>query len=183
MKIHPGALVLVLCGVNAIAAESLTVAVGRRVRVTQDSGASPLVGKVVGIEPGVLLLTSGSDAPSRITVGPATRVEVSGGRKSKLVRGAVLGAAVGAMPGVLMTVGDYNTDEHSPAAVAAIGAAAGAAVGAAIGWAIKTEQWFPADTATLTAGIAPVRGGVALSLHVAWGAERRRPQTDPALTR
>jgi hypothetical protein len=50
------------------------------------------------------------------------------------------------MPGLLMTFGDYNTDDHSPGAVAALGAAAGAAVGAAIGWALKSEQWLPGSS-------------------------------------
>jgi hypothetical protein len=171
------AVALVLCGVSAFPSESHVVAVGSRVRVNApEVGPAPLIGTVVGLEPHAVVVQDGSSRTStRVSLGSTTTIEVSGGRRSKAGRGAVLGAAVGAMPGLLMTFGDYNSDpEHSPGAVAAVGAAAGAAVGAAVGWALKSEQWLPAAVPSVTAGIVPLRGGVGVAVHVAWG--KRQPQ-------
>jgi hypothetical protein len=170
---------LVLCSASAFASESRVVAVGSRVRVSApEAGPQPLVGSVVGLEPSAVMVQgTSSDAPVRVPLGPTTTIEVSGGRRSKAGRGAVLGAAFGAVPGLLMTFGDYNTDpEYSPGAVAAVGAAAGAAVGAAVGWALKSEQWLPAEAPRVTAGIVPLRGGVGFSLRMAWGSRERQPR-------
>jgi hypothetical protein len=173
------AIALVLWSASAYPSESPVVAVGSRVRVSApEAGPEPLVGSVVGLEPSAVLVRGASrDAPVRIPVGPTTTIEVSGGTRSKAGRGAALGAALGALPGLLMTFGDYNTDtEHSPGAVAAVGAAAGAAVGAAVGWALKSEQWLPAELPRVTAGIVPLRGGVGFSLRMAWGSHERQPR-------
>jgi membrane associated rhomboid family serine protease len=167
-----GAIALVLCSASSFPSESRALAVGSRVRVSApEAGAQPLIGSVVGLEPhAVLVRAESSGAATRVPLGFSTTIEVSGGRRSKAGRGAVVGAAVGAMPGLLMTFGDYNADpEHSPGAVAALGAAAGAAVGAVVGWALKSEEWFPAEAPLVTAGVAPLRGGVGFSIHVAWG--------------
>jgi hypothetical protein len=165
------AVALVLCSASAFPSEPRVVAIGSRVRVSApETSPAPLIGSVVGLERhAVLVQDTSSRSPTRVTLGPATTIEVSGGRRSKAGRGAVVGAAVGAMPGLLMTFGDYNTDpDHSPGAVAAVGAAAGAVVGAAVGWAIKSEQWCPAHV-PVTAAIVPLRGGVRVSVHVVWG--------------
>ena len=178
-----GAIALLLCSASTFPSEPRAVAVGSRVRVSAaEVGAKPLIGSVVGLEPhAVLVRGERSGPPTRVALGPTTTIEVSGGRRSKAGRGAVLGAAVGAMPGLLMTFGDYNTDpEYSPGAVAAVGAAAGAVVGAAIGWALKSEKWLPAEAPSVTAGIAPRRGGVGFSLHVAWGRLRHSRATEGA---
>jgi hypothetical protein len=179
MLTTPGltAVALVLGSAVAFPSEPRVVTVGSRVRVSApETGPAPLMGSVVGLEPhAVLLQEASSRIPTRVALGPATTIEVSGGRRSKAGRGAMLGAAVGAMPGLLMTFGDYNSDpDYSPGAVAAVGAAAGAAVGAAVGWAIKSEQWLPAQAPSVTAGIVPLRGGIGASVHVAWG--KRQPQ-------
>ncbi len=162
------------CSTSALPAESRTLTVGNRVRVTTPgAGTEPLIGTVVGIEPdGVLVRGASGGSAVRVPAAKATTIEVSGGKRSQAGRGAMLGAAVGVMPGLLMTFGDYNTDDGSPGAVAVLGAAGGAALGAAIGWAIKSERWWPAEM-PVTAGIAPLRGGVTFSLRVAWG--KRQP--------
>jgi hypothetical protein len=154
---------------------SCTVAVGSRVRVTsEDTGAQPLMGQVVTLEPGVVVVAvDGGNAHKRVSVTPATTIEVSAGERSQAARGAMVGAAVGAMPGLLMTFGDYNTESGSPAAVSLIGAAAGAAIGGLIGWAIKSEDRVRADALVVTAGIAPLPRGAAISVSVAW---RRGPR-------
>jgi hypothetical protein len=167
-----GVIALMSCSATALPMESgPLLTLGSRVRAMAPGlGAEPLIGTVVGLEPGVVLVRRGpAGPPLRIPVAPTTRLEVSGGRKSQAGRGAMLGAAIGAMPGLFATFGDYNTYDPNPAAVAAIGAAAGAAVGAGIGWALKSEQWVPAEVPAVTAGVAPRRGGVAFSLRVAWG--------------
>ena len=172
-----GAIALALCSASTFASDSRAVEVGSRVRVSApEVGAQPLIGRVVGLEPhAVLVRAESSGTATRVALGLSTTIEVSGGRRSKAGRGAVVGAAVGAMPGLLMTFGDYNTDpEYSPGAVAALGAAAGAAVGAVVGWALKSEEWFPAEAPLVTAGVVPLRGGVGFSIQVVWG--KRQPQ-------
>ena len=171
------AVALVLSRASGFPSESRVVAVGSRVRVSApEAGTEPLIGSVVGLELHAVLVQGRSGhTPTRVPLGPTTTIEVSGGRRSKAGRGAVLGAAVGIVPGLLMTFGDYNTDpEHSPGAVAAVGAAAGAAVGAAAGLALKSERWLPAEVPLVTAGIVPLRGGVGFSVHLAWGKRQRQ---------
>ena len=157
------------------AEEPGTVAVGSRVRVTsQGTGAQPLIGQVVALEPGaVVVIGEGGTGQKRVPIAPTTTLEVSTGKKSRVTRGAIVGAAIGAMPGLFMTFGDYNTDKGSPAAVSLVGAAAGAAIGSLVGLALKSENWVPADVPVVTGDIAPIPCGVAVSLSIAWG---RGPQ-------
>ena len=165
------ALVLLSLPSAARAQQSDLLAIGSRVRVTSpESGAQPLVGRIVALEPNaVVVIGEGSPAPTRVPVAPPTSFEVSGGRKSQAARGAMLGAAVGALPGVLMTFGDYNTDKGNPAAISLAGAAAGAALGSLIGLALKSEQWRPARLPAVSASLAPVPRGAAISFRLVWG--------------
>ena len=153
------------------AEETGTVAVGSRVRVTsQETGAKPLIGQVVALEPGVVVLVGeGGSGEERVPVAPSTTLEVSRGKRSQAGRGAMIGAAVGAMPGLLMTFGDYNTDKGNPAAVSLVGAAAGAAIGSLVGLVLTSENWLPADVPVVTAGIAPIPRGASISVSVLWG--------------
>ena len=153
------------------AEEPGTVAVGSRVRVTSlETGAQPLIGQVVALEPGAVVVTGeGGTGQKRVPLVPSTTLEVSRGKKSRATRGAMVGAALGAMPGLFMTFGDYNTDDGNPAAVSLVGAAAGAAIGSLVGLALKSENWVPADVPVVTGGIAPIPRGVSISLSVAWG--------------
>jgi hypothetical protein len=165
-----GLLVLSLPG-GAGAQESELLAVGSRVRVgSSEAGAQPLVGRIVALEPDALVLLGEGDRPqTRVPVTRSTRLEVSGGRRSKAARGAMLGAAAGALPGLLMTFGDYNTDKGNPAAIALAGAAAGAALGSLIGLALRSEEWLPARMPAVSASVAPVRRGAAISFSLTWG--------------
>jgi hypothetical protein len=147
------------------------VAVGSRVRViSQETAGQALIGQVVALEPGVVVVV-GEDGPSRVRVPvvPSTSIEVSRGKKSQAARGALIGTAFGAMPGLLITFGDYNSDKGNPAAVSLVGAAAGAGIGALIGLAIKSETWGPVEVPVVSAGIAPISRGAAVSFTVAWG--------------
>lgn len=165
-----GLLMLSLPGV-APARESDTVAIGSRVRVTSpDAGTQPLVGQVAALErDAVVVVSEAGGTQTRVPVTPSTTLEVSKGRRSQAARGAMLGAAAGVMPGLLMTFGDYNTDKGNPAAIALGGAAAGAALGSLIGLALKTEEWLPARMPVVSASIAPVPRGAAISFSLVWG--------------
>jgi hypothetical protein len=153
------------------AEEPGTLAVGSRVRVTsQETGAQPLIGQVVALEPrAVVVFGEGGTGQKRVRLVPSTTLEVSTGKKSRATRGAMVGGAVGTMPGLFMTFGDYNTDKGNPAAVSLVGAAAGAAIGSLVGLVFKSENWVPADVPAVTAGIAPIPRGVSISLSVVWG--------------
>jgi hypothetical protein len=170
---------ILLCAASAFASEAPALAPGTRVRLTSpSSGAEPVAGTLIRQETDALWVTRGrSDSPTRIPLDPATRIEVSTGRRTQATRGALIGGAVGAAPGLLLTFGDYSSDVHgdgpSPGAVAAVGAAAGAAVGAAIGWVLKTEEWLPAELPAVAASVTPLRGGgLGVSVRVAWGGSR-----------
>jgi hypothetical protein len=173
-----GVVLAILCSTSAFPMEPARLTLGSRVRITAPPlGAEPLIGTLVGIEPEALLVRrEKSDEPMLIPVSSVTRLEASGGRKTQAGRGAMIGAAVGVMPGLALTFGDYNSvTDPSPAAVAAVGAAGGAALGAAIGWAVKSEEWLPAEMPAVAVGIAPLRGGgMGVSVRVAWGKGRAR---------
>jgi hypothetical protein len=149
---------------------------GSRVRITAPQlGGEPLVGTLVGLEPDRILVKRGSsDTPTLIPRSSVVKLEVSGGWKSQAGRGVMIGLGIGAMPGLLLTFGDYNRDTHSsgpnPAAVDVVGAAGGALVGAAIGWALKFEEWQPAEGPAIAAGVAPLQGGgLGVTVRIAWG--------------
>ena len=161
-------------GGGPIAESARKVTVGSRVRVSSPAGGDgPVIGTVVALEPGVVVLGDDKGPRARVPVTPSTTLEVSGGKKSQAGRGAMIGAAVGAVPGLLMTVGDYNTDKGNPAAVSLGGAAAGAGVGALIGLLLKSEEWRPAEMPAVTAAIAPLPRGAAISFRVMWGGNRQ----------
>ena len=156
-----------------VAEEAGAVAVGSRVRViSPEVGPQPLVGSVVALPPGAVVVSGDGGAQRRVTLASASSLEVSTGTKSRAGRGAMIGAAVGAMSGILINVGDYNTDKPNTVAVSVVGAASGAAVGALVGLAFKSEDWRPAKVPAVSAGIGPIPRGAALSLRVAWGLKR-----------
>jgi hypothetical protein len=169
---------IVLCFAEGARAQELDrLAIGSRVRVTlPEAAAQPLVGRIVALEPDAVVVLGERDlSQTRVPVTRSTTLEVSGGRRSQAARGAMLGAALGALPGVLMTFGDYNTDKGNPAAISLAGAAAGAALGSLIGLALRSEEWLPARMPAVSASVAPVRRGVAISFSLAWGRGPRSP--------
>ena len=157
-----------------LADEPRALTIGSRIRATSnEAGAEFVVGRVVALEPGVVVVRAEADGPeSRLPLTPSTTFEVSAGRKSRASRGALLGAAVGTLPGLFMTFGDYNTDKGNPRAVSIVGAAAGAAIGGLIGLALRSEDWRPAKAPSVTAAIAPAPRGVSILVRVSWQ-ERR----------
>ena len=82
----------------------------------------------------------------------------------------MIGGAIGALSGVLTNIGDYNTDNNT-LVVSIAGAASGAAFGALVGLAFKSESWKPARVPAVSAAIAPVPRGAALSVRVTWGGQ------------
>ena len=171
---------VLLAGGTAFGADLASIPVGSRVRVsspTLSSGA--VVGVLAGVEADAVVLTPrAGDQPLRVVFGAGTKLELSVGRRAQWARGGMMGAAIGAVPGLLLTFGDYSSDVHgdgpSPAAVAAMGAVGGALVGSAIGWAIKRDEWREVNLPTAGVGLVPWRGGVAVAVHISWGANRRR---------
>jgi hypothetical protein len=170
----PGATLLAQAsGALTVAEEAGTLAVGSRIRVTSpELGPQPLVGKVVALPPGAVVVSGDGGTQRRVTLGSASSLEVSAGRKSRAGRGAMIGAAVGGMTGILINVGDYNTDGPNTLAVSAVGAVSCAALGALVGLAFRTDDWRPATVPAVSATIGPIPRGTALSLRVTWGLTR-----------
>jgi hypothetical protein len=155
--------------------EPLTLTIGSRIRATpNEAGAEPVVGRVVALEPGVVVVRAeAGGAESRLPLTPSTTLEVSAGRKSRASWGALLGAAVGTLPGLFMTFGDYNTEKGNPTVVSIAGAAAGAAIGGLVGLGLRSEDWRPAKAPSVTAAIAPLPRGVSVLVRVSWPEGRR----------
>ena len=86
--------------------------------------------------------------------------------------GAMIGGAIGALSGILINIGDYNSDNNT-LVVSIVGAASCAAVGALVGWGIKSDIWRPAQAKTVSAAIVPVPRGASFSVRVAWGQSSR----------
>jgi len=157
-----------------LASEDPAVTVGSRVRITApELGPQPLIGQVLALEPGAVVVgqKNGSDK-RRVSLASAQSLEVSTGRKSQAARGAMIGGAIGALSGILINVGDYNSDSNT-LLVSIVGAASGAAVGALVGWGIKTDVWRPAKAPAVSAAILPVPRGASFSVRVVWGQTSR----------
>jgi hypothetical protein len=84
----------------------------------------------------------------------------------------MIGGAIGALSGILINIGDYNSDNNT-LVVSIVGAASCAAVGALVGWGIKSDIWRPAQAKTVSAAIVPVPRGASFSVRVAWGQSSR----------
>jgi hypothetical protein len=174
------ALTLMLC-TSAYAAdgpaERVNPSVGSRVRITSGADGEPVTGTLLSIDVDALVIRrAGVDASSRILIAEIVKLEVSGGQRSQVGRGAMIGGAVGVMPGLLLTVGDYSSDVHGDShagTVAAIGAAGGALLGAAIGWALKSEKWIPSEVPRAAVAAVPLPRGVAVSFRLTWGSGSR----------
>src|SRR4029453_19446551 len=80
------------------AEEPGTLAVGSRVRVTsQETGAQPLIGQVVALEPGAAVgFGEGGTGQKRVPLVPSTTLEVSTGKNWRATRGGVVGGGGGA---------------------------------------------------------------------------------------
>jgi hypothetical protein len=145
-----------------------SVVVGSRVRVTQ--AHSVLAGSLLATnEESLTVAGDGSKVPALIRRSDVTRLEVSRGKHSAAVWGALGGAVVF---GVLsypawQACGDCS---GSPPAAMVIGfAVGGGLIGALIGSLITSDRWHEVPVSSVQIGIAPLvtpggRLGVSLSV-------------------
>jgi hypothetical protein len=147
------------------AQETVRIIEGSRIRISVSGGgaAAPwIVGELRSISSDTLVLAVRSGHVRSIPRGNVTGIEISKGRRSSAVEGAVVGAAIGgllgagAVPGLgrLRTLGGWlapRQDERRHSVVPGfsrdafrglvVGATAGSVLGLAIGAAIRQEGW------------------------------------------
>ena len=156
---------------EATAQDTPPVAVGQRVRVSTESGATH-VGLVTALSSGALELQD-EEGSQRFSVPLAsvTRLDVSRGLKSNTGKGAGVGFLAGAVTGVLIgfSLGDdppLFSDDPFPfsaevkAAVGFfLGGGGGAIIGALIGKDIHSDRWVEVPLDRLRVSFAPHRDG------------------------
>lgn len=168
---------LLTASLFSVAAQD-TVELGARVRVRTSIAQRPmLVGTVLAREGqslGVSVTEPASLAGTRLDIAleHVTRLEVSQGRKSQTVRGALIGGGVGlvAVASIcLVLLANDNVEGGYEFLVyySVIGMAAGAATGGLVGTMIKAESWRDVSPARLRVSLGPhARDGMAMRIMV-----------------
>lgn len=142
-----------------------TITEGARVRITApEIQTRPIVGTLVGIEPGGLSLERDGDHRQELIPRTAVRkVEISAGRKSNTRKGALIGFTVGAaLAGAFalaLASGDWSVGGGELARAVGILGGGGAAVGGLLGAAIKTERWEESSPEQVRVSVVPAPGG------------------------
>ncbi len=146
---------------EAAAQDTPPIAVGQRVRVTTESGATH-VGLVTALSSGALEL-QGEGGSQRFPAASVTRLEVSRGRKSRAELGAGIGFTAGALGAVVYCQMEAKRcvvfdDDTTPLQALAFGAM-GSVVGGFVGWFITTDRWEGVPLERLRVSLAPQGGG------------------------
>ena len=167
---------LVLClGSWGARAQEAPVAIGSRVRLTMGPGR--VTGEVVAMdERQITLHSAGRDL---VLIRPDVRLLEVSRKRSRKLKGALIGAGVGATAGLVTVASDPCTPEQefatqfvygascSATAVAFVGAAT--VTGALLGVLIAPgERWTQVGDEHASLTVAPVRGGARLSLRLAF---------------
>ena len=139
---------------------------GQRVRVSTPSGPS-VTGRLVEQDGTRLVVSDAKGSLTAIPVADVSRLEVSAGRKSKALLGAVIGAAVGLGVGLwaATTWCAESGCDNEAGGVLVLGAG-GAGLGALVGAAIKIEKWQPVLANHPQSRFAPGSSGWRASLRV-----------------
>jgi hypothetical protein len=162
---------------------------GERVRYSVSDEAHPTTATVVDAGTGWMVVRPHRGRDVRVETDTLTRLEVARGRRSRAAEGAGLGfltgAAIGGVLGLTACLDaapsdrfgfsphdDYCTSGNAGFGLVGAGVfgAAGAALGALVGVSIKADHWHrvPTHPATASLSVAPVRGGAAMAVRVAW---------------
>ena len=157
---------------SPLAAQEAPVEPGARVRVTApDLGINKAIGVFEAVEGGTLVVGT-----LRLPLASVTRLEVHRGQKSRVGRGALIGAAVGAGSGAIIGAIAFSgscidNPDGCPAAGAAIGAIflglPGLLVGTVVGALSKTDRWEAVPLDRIRVSFTPLgNGGFALLASV-----------------
>lgn len=122
------------------------VSIGARVRVHSPAVGGEAAGEVTAFDRASLTIAAGDGAPVRVPLEGLRRLEISGGKKSNVKRGLMLGAALGAAASLLYVppgcpVSGGGGIECNKAVVAGAAALGGATVGGIVGIGWRTERW------------------------------------------
>ena len=161
---------------------AVAVPPGSRVRVSLEEGVPPaankrVVGTLVSMSAESVVVQSAADDPQSFPAASVTALEVSMGRRSRVLQGALIGALILAP---ISAVQGYNQTSRcdrtavrhgciEPGTMAvtefAGGGALGAGAGALIGAFIRTDRWLPVSPAVRGA-VRPSGEGLAISVSV-----------------
>jgi hypothetical protein len=171
-----GAALLASGAASAQEADEIPVVVGSTVRLEAGSLGRSIRGMVVEMDDRSLVVAH-EGRPVRVRRDDIARLDVSSGRRGQARKGALIGAVVGAgvfagVPRDEYCVDYFDDGEPCPGRAEMIGTGAlgGALWGALIGHFVKTERWSPvaADRRRITVAPSRAKGGVGLTLSVAW---------------
>ena len=158
---------------------------GTRVRVSTAQRREAITGVVVSHSADSLVVKADGDSSTiALPAAQVARLEISRGKRTQMLKGARIGVLSGAALGALAGYAAYEKPDcgaeawfcidFGPGFDAAVGAALVGAVGALVGTLLgnqEEEQWRPAPHAMIRdarLGVAPVRGGVALTASLAF---------------
>jgi hypothetical protein len=118
------------------------LSVGQRVRITRSSQEPPLVGSLYQVDDRQLVIDDGKGAFTSVPTADVRKIELTMGKRSNVVRGAIIGASIGVALGVTAVVAlcDDNDCINEGGAIAVLGLGGGA-LGAIVGAPIRTERW------------------------------------------
>jgi len=183
ISIYLAAVLALTSPLAAFGQQARLIAPGDRIRVSSEPYFEPLVGTLSAIESDTLVLAveRAAGLPTvRLPLASVTQLEVSRGRGTKFVQGALFGGALGAALGAISaawlsnwcddwcsTVTCENDDEvgvEHYLGMMAIGGAVGAGIGGIIGLMIGTDRWeaMPLDEIR----IAPAPGANAFQVAI-----------------
>ena len=169
-----------------VAAQSVVaVSPGSRVRISLEEGVLPgankrVVGTLVSMSDESVVIRTSADDPQSFPAASVTALEVSTGRTSRALQGALIGGlALGTITAIQAYVAESNCEPEpfggplsgcgSPGGIAALGfvlgGTVGAGAGALIGAFIRTDRWLPASPGVRGA-VRPSAEGLAISVSV-----------------
>lgn len=138
---------------------------------------APLVGQLLTLDTtGVLIQREGRPAEA-LSLGPSTRLEVSGGSRHHTLLGLGAGAVVGFGVGMILAkragcdhgiFGSNESEDDLCGAYGIVAIPAGAALGAVVGRIISSERWRPVAANRATLRFVPSRERLRLSIGLAF---------------
>ena len=153
---------MVFVGLSSGLAAQAPVAVGERVRVSTESGATH-VGPVIMATSGAIEVQDEEGGRPSVPLSTVTRLEVSRGQRSNLGVGLFAGAGAGALVGLAIcadpSVCSVFDDNDVKGKVIAFSAGVGILAGAIVGHFIKTDRWEEVPLERLSVSLTPQRDG------------------------
>ena len=175
-SLFPQALILALSLASSATAQESIVSPGERIRVkhacegdARPAPCQPVVGKVRAVEGDTIVLDQDGNGEQRLVLGPAAKVELSGGRHGNALKGLAFGALAGLAVGFGLDQAcrssNHSSDENYCPILYILTVPPAAFIGLIAGAMTHSEKWRtvkkPMARFQVMPGVTPE--GVALS--------------------